>query len=139
MYGSQSEFMAIRTVAEMLGSALPDDTKVAWAKKFGALSDSSQGELLTTFWDIDPGDEFKKHILSQFAQVALADLTAEQLSGAIDAWHAEKSERDQREAEERKMFLSVDDGDDGDERRREISRPAAANPRQVQGGPQKER
>lgn len=131
--GSQSEFRAMRPVAELLGEAVDNKTKVAWARKFGTLSDTSQGDLLMAFWNLDPGDEFKKHILSQFSQITLADLTAQQLEDAINAWSAEREEQKAKEEEERQAFLNPDEGTDGADPRREIGKPFAANPASAKG------
>jgi len=132
----------------LLGEEIDDKARASWPTKFGTLSDASQGELLTAFWELDPGEEFKKHILTEYAVISLSDLTAEQLEEALEAWTAEKEEQERKEQEQLDAFMNPEPGEDGDEPRREfgtkppgspIGKPAAANPKQAQGGPEKKR
>jgi hypothetical protein len=137
--GSQSEYRGLQPVAELLGEELSEDAKVAWPRKFGTLSDTSQAEMLVSFKEMQPGPLFEEHILREMAEVTLSDLTPDQMDEAIEAWQTDQEEQKQREQEqEDSMFgleaelnrAKVDEMDRG---------PAAANPQQVQGGPQKER
>jgi hypothetical protein len=132
--GSRSEFAAMQPVAELLGVEIGEDARAAWPRKYGTLSDSSQADILTQFWDLDPGDDFKRYILSEFSDVALADLTADQLEEALDTWQSEQDEKSELET----AFLSEGDGETL-RRDSPIGQPAAANPQQVEGGPEKER
>jgi len=134
-HGSLSEFAALRPVAELLNTELKEDMRASWARKFGTLSDSSEAEILTAFWNLEPGDEFKKHILSKFAGVALADLSGDQLQDALKSWQSMSEEERQRELD----MWGTDDENEEPRRETGISKPAAANPEQANGGPQKQR
>jgi hypothetical protein len=137
-HGGQSEFAALQVVAELLGEELTDEQRAPWPKKFGVLSDASQGEMLTSFVELEPGDEFIKHALKKYAEI-LFELTPEELDVAIDSWEEAKKEQEQREKEQEEALF----GQEGELRRAQtektdaeaemVKKPFAANPKSAKG------
>jgi hypothetical protein len=76
--GGKSEFAAMQPVAELLGvlDQFDESARAAWPRKFGVLADANQSEILTAFWELEPGDGFKKEILSQFAELTISETGA---------------------------------------------------------------
>ena len=136
--GGKSEYAALQPVAELLDEELTTDGRASWPRKFGVLADSSHGELLTSFWEKEPGDDFKEHILNEYSDMLL-DLTGEQLQAALEEWRKAKEEQERKEQEQLDALMETEPGEDGDGPRRDkdgISVPFAGNPAS-QAGPDK--
>jgi hypothetical protein len=132
--GADSEFRGLQPVAELLGETLEPQQRAAWPRQFGTLSDSSQSEILVAFWELEPGDEFKKYILAKFADMSF-ELTADQLTEALDAWETAKQEQEQREQEQEEALFGQDGAlkeAQAEKTRAEanaVGKPFAANPK----------
>ena len=142
--GSKSEFAGLQPVVELLGEELTDEQRAEWSTNFGTLSDASLAEILTAFAEREPGEIFEEEILKAFATMLPANLTAQRLEEAIEAWRSEREEQKEREQEQEDALF-----DSEDELRRAqtgktaaegkaVGMPFAGNPKSAKG-PEKKR
>lgn len=137
--GAESEFAALKPVAELLGEELKDENRAEWNMNFGTLSDSSMAEILTSWKETEPGEVFEESIHKKFASM-VGGMTADQIEDGIESWKKEREDMKTREQEQEDALFESE----GELRRAQTEKtsaeaklPFAANP--ASAGTKKER